>query len=34
LFTFDDDVGLFEDLEEGVAEPLGEFMEWYQRLKT
>jgi hypothetical protein len=34
LFAFNDDVGLLEDLEEGVAEPLGEFMERYQRLKT
>jgi len=28
MFSFDGDVGIFEDLEERVTEPLSEFMEW------
>jgi hypothetical protein len=28
MFSLDYDVGVFEDLEEGVTEPLSEFVEW------
>jgi hypothetical protein len=28
MFSLDYDVGVFEDLEERVTEPLSEFVEW------
>lgn len=34
MFPFDGNVGVFEDLEERVTEPLSEFMEWHKRFET
>jgi hypothetical protein len=34
MFSFDCDVGVFEDLEERVTEPLSEFMEGDQGFET
>ena len=34
VFSFYDNIGVFEDLKEGVTEPLSEFVEWHKRFET
>jgi hypothetical protein len=34
MFAFDDDICVLKDLEEGIAEPLGEFVKRHKRFEA
>jgi hypothetical protein len=34
MFSFYKNIGVFEDLKEGITEPLSKFVEWHKGFET